>query len=216
MHYYALHSPVRAECLCCKLEQAFVFKSNSDIVVCAGCSRHQGDGLQKAKLRDADHIAMWSSGFQLALEEHAEEVGQLQQRIEALNEVLRKERQLVSDLRFTLKSELNQRAESVQKWIDDERVAEALAQRDSAYRSRDRAMAHLWTLDQLHHDRDRSGERCSCGKSVRACQEWQALDPIAGTLYQWERKQEERRDMGLPHALPDGTNDFLWGLRRAR
>lgn len=215
MHKHQLHSPVRVECLCCKLEQKFIFKSNSDPVVCGGCVRHQGDTLQKAKLRDSDHVKMWSAGFSIAQQDHSDQIALLEARIEKANEILRDERKTVEDLRYTLKNELTMRPESVQKWIDDERVTEANAKRDAAYRSRDFAMANIWMVNKIHRSDLKNDGRCTCGKSTRSCREWQALSAIEGHLYKWERKQEDRRQQGLPHALPDGSGDFLYDLRRA-
>lgn len=203
MHRYNLHRPTNAVCLCCKIEKTFTFKSTSDLVICPGCQRHLGDTLSKSKLRDSDHLEMWAAELNLTNANHSDEVAQFRKQVESLRKQVAEKDKLLEDVRWSYKNERGQEAESVRRWLDAQEVTEAHDQRDAAYRSRDRAMAHLLALDELHHAVDGELTKCSCGKRTSVCKEWDALATITSSLYSWERKQKERRDAGLPHGLPD-------------
>ncbi|WP_069166717.1 hypothetical protein [Nocardia altamirensis] len=162
-----------------------------------------GDTLAKATLRDSDHIGMWEGALKVAECDHQSQLDARQAEIHSLSEQLATQRRLVEDLRYSYKNERGLEAESVRRWLDDARVFEAEEKRDAAFRSRDRAMAHLWMINELHHAIGIDELKCSCGRRTNGCREWQAMARIVGPLYSWEQKQKERQAAGLPHGLPD-------------
>ena len=74
------------------------------------------------------------------------------------------------------------------------------AKKRSAYRGRDRAMAAVWRIDEIHNAR--LGGKCACGKVLRTCREYQALAFFRDAFYEWERRQIELMKAGKRHGLP--------------
>src|SRR5438270_294745 len=109
--------------------------------------------LTEAMQRDADHIGLWKSAFGVAREDHFAELNRLKNVIAQRDGEIAALQTEVEDLREVVRvgvEDANPLA--VQQWFASERVAEANAQRDAAYRSRHHAYRALWAADRLHHD----------------------------------------------------------------
>lgn len=86
----------------------------------------------------------------------------------------------------------------------------------AAYRTRDRAMAAIWRMDELHSAT--LSDKCKCKKPLNACREYQALSFFRETFYAWERKQidllRSQKMHGLPADHPESkkhyTNSWSW------
>lgn len=218
MHDKPLHCPVRTECLCCHVEQEFIFKSQSDHVVCKSCLRHQGNTIAKANQRNTDHIGLWKSEVAIANEDHADEVTRLHDVIEQQTRELASQRTEIEDMRAVVRAGIdNAPLATVEQWFANEQVAAAMTQRDSAYQSRDHAYRALWAADRLHHEDESRDEYCSCGQRADRCKEFGALAPAVNALMRWENKQIERLKSGLPDGLPDNHPEVLkLGYQRRR
>lgn len=219
MHGYPLHHLVRAECTCCHVGYDTTFTSSSDQVVCKGCRRHQGDTVAKLSLRDRDHIGLWRSELGLEREGSQRRLEQQQALITGYRSEIELLQKAVEDMRATLRAGL-QRApdEGVLQWFASQEVQEAHAQRDAAYRSRDRAYRALWEADRIHHHDRLHDDRCSCGRPTTACRELQAIEDIGEALDHWEQAQIERLKRGLEHCLPYDHPQMsgTWGPSRRR
>lgn len=203
MHTYPLHRPFLTECLCCRIEQQFVFTSQSDQVVCKGCVRHQGDTAAKANQRDTDHVGLWRSELALAKEDHTREVSQLRAEIKRRDKQLIDQRTEIVDLQATVRARVESAPlPAVERWFADEQVVAAHGQRDSAYRSRDHAYRALWAADRLHHEDYTRQGHCSCGRRLNQCKELEAIASATAALDKWEKAQIERIRLGQPDGLP--------------
>lgn len=210
MHNYHLHRPVTAKCLCCHVGTEFTFTARSDHVICKGCVRHQGDTLAKAKQRDTDHVALWRSELDLAMEHHAEEIARLLDVISQRDQELATQRIEIQDLQAVVRTGVESAPlGTVQHWWVDEQIANAVDQRDSAYRSRDHAYRALWAVDELHHEDDARDRYCSCGRRVDQCKVFDAIAPAVNALRKWEKNQMDRLHRDLPHGLPDEHPEVL-------
>jgi hypothetical protein len=86
----------------------------------------------------------------------------------------------------------------------------------AAYKTRDRAMAAVWRIDELHNVT--LSDKCKCGKPVNGCREYQALSFFRDSFYTWERKQidllRKEKMHGLPADHPESrkhyTNSWSW------
>ena len=210
MHTYQLHRLVKAECLCCRVEQDFTFTSSSDQVVCKSCTRHQGQTTVKANQRDTDHVGLWKSELELAKINRREDIARLQEAIAHRDQQLRERRKEISDLQAVVRAGVESApSPMVERWYTDEKVVEALQLRDAAYRSRDRAYRSLWWLARLHREDDARDGYCVCRRTVRGCKEWQAVAGAFPALNKWERDQIDRLHSGQPDGLPDDHPEVL-------
>jgi hypothetical protein len=196
--------------------QNFVFKSAHDHVLCERCLEHQGSSAPIAARRDREHVKLWEAVFAVVTEQHSQRVQQLRAEAAQRDQDMTALRETVSDLRGALQADIEQRpVATVQAWFDSVRVREAEDKREAAYRSRDFAMSHIWSLDRLHHTDDRNEEMCSCGKECKRCREWSILDRMTISLDRWETQQLERLRDDLPHGLPDEHPEVLKSGRRS-
>ncbi len=86
----------------------------------------------------------------------------------------------------------------------------------AAYKTRDRAMAAIWRMDELHSAT--LSDKCKCGKPLNSCREFQALSFFRENYYAWERKQIDMMRKGMIHGLPSDhpesrkhyTNSWSW------
>ncbi len=211
MHQHPLHREVHVPCACCAVRTAFTLTSSSDQVICRSCTRHQGESLAKATLRDRDHVGLWSSEVELVREEFAAHRAQARTAQEQLTRQLEQVRLENQGLRQALERGFETAAPAdVQKILTDNVVKEAQEQRDAAYRSRDHAYRGLWAVDDLHHEAEEP-DQCSCGAA--SCPVLEAMGHVRQSLYDWENKQiaraREGRDHGLPRDHPE-YRDQRW------
>jgi hypothetical protein len=205
-----LHQRVMRECLCCHVEQEFVFKSRSDQIVCKSCLRHQGDTTTKAVQRDFDHVKLWQSELAIAREGHAEAIHRLREVIQDQEERIAESRTKVGDLEAAVREGFqNAPLPAVERWWKDEQVTAAYQQRDAAYRSRDWLFRALWAIDNLHHPEEKHRDQCSCGLRASSCKILIVLDPVTESLIRWEQAQVERLRKGHPESLPDNHPEVL-------
>jgi len=147
--------------------------------VCTDCQMHQGSTGPKMLQRDVDHLRAWR------------EVGT------SLEAEVRRQETAVADKQ----AELDARpVRVVTENLDLVRVEEAVAERDRAYSSRDRAF-HLLSAAVLLHQEAASG-KCACGLAFKACEVGQLLEEEGRGLRDWEKKQRERMEDGHSHWLP--------------
>ena len=111
-------------CRCCELDDAIFGpqRSFNDLpmaaIVCGICSRHQRSLPVDLKRRDRDHREMWMESkrysLEVAIDEHAREVAQLQSEIATLQEELdtRPVQVVVENLDLEVVSEAHRDAES--------------------------------------------------------------------------------------------------------
>ncbi len=217
MHSHRLHYPVDVPCHCCRMENQFVFGSRHDVVVCKACERHQGSSPNDLRLRDKDHVALWSSELELAKEQHARRLAARQAEFKRINgthqEQLEAQRVEIEDLRHAVRVGV-ERSPAVERWLADEHVRAADEKRDAAYRSRDHAYRALLAADDLHHADEGKPKYCCCGEREPACKEMAALKPVAESLRRWEYQQIERLKQGKSDGLPDDHPQVLRYGRR--
>lgn len=213
MHSHPLYDTVRAECLCCHLEQSFHFKSKFDIVICTGCKAHQGTTGTQATKRDTQHLQMWQSEMGLIKDEHArrhaQQVVVLQHKLAERDVTIATLNGHVSDLEGALNAGLESRpVEAMAIWYENSKIAEALASKRATQRFSDQLFGYLWQLDEFHHS-DETTDLCSCSVRRDKCKELALLDPIRNKLYKWERDQRDRLKAGKEHGLPQMHPDVL-------
>lgn len=123
-------------------------------IVCDLCRRHQGSDVHDLRKAAATHHQIW--------QEHERE------RIEGLTETYEaKLRERDAELE-TLRQELDERpVHVVEKWVDADVLEEAHEFARRAYSSREHAFRQLCLVHMNHHEL--RGERCSCGRSIAAC-----------------------------------------------
>lgn len=210
MHDHPLHRVVTAECSCCGVEREFEFTSRHEHVLCKGCRRHQGDTVAKVKQRDFDHVKLWHSEIQILNEDHEGEVERLQTVIDQRGQELTERQTEIADLQRVIQDGFERTPPpTVENWLINKEVKEAAAQRDSAYRARDRAFRALWAVDQLHHEDEEHRGYCICGKRASHCKELNAIADATEALLTWENRERNRLRNGQPDGLPDNHPDVL-------
>jgi hypothetical protein len=191
------------------------FRSNSDHLICRGCQRHQGATRHSLELRDRDHLDLWQSALKVEQEDRVEERHAAQLAAEQQNQRLAQLSAEVLDLQGAVKDGLKaQPVASVERWLQNEAVSAATAERDRSYRSRDHALSVLLQLDWLHREHDERDGFCSCGKRATQCKEWQIIEEIRPFLHTWEERQVERARQGLDHGLSVDHPEARRGWRR--
>lgn len=200
MHSYRLHHPVIAECLCCRRSVAFRFKSKSDQVVCEDCLKHIGDGLTKAKQRDADHVRLWFADAVHSRAESARQISLRDGRIAELQGEVNELKSRNEELGVALLGDLRRNPEALRQLVTEHFLAETYEERQRAYRARDRAMRELFRVYNLHHEVER--QECVCGKPIDRCDVGTLIEENVSWLREWERNQIERARKNLPHGLP--------------
>lgn len=153
------------------------------------------------KKRIREHTDLW----EYALEARTEELN------EAHAAELAQRDAVIAELKANLEAEIEERpVQVVNQYVGQEKIDEALANRDRAYRSRDSAFFDLTRLHMLHFEQ--SAGRCRCGKPIDDCEEAAILDG-SKALRGWEREQTRRRKLDLDHHLPrnhPGVVDARW------
>ena len=71
---------------------------------------------------------------------------------------------------------------------------------DDSYRVRDRAMAAVGRVFDVHHET--LTDKCDCGKPVATCREYQRVAFFRDSYEHWERRQIELMKAGKHHGLP--------------
>ena len=225
MHRYPLYSPVRAECLCCRLGYDATFKSKTDQVICPTCCRHQGNSPQEVERRTRDHTEQARQALQAQHDGYERRLALMKQQCDVYRAELERIGGEIDELRDAVAAGIaNTPPESVQRWWESEAIRDAQAKRDIAYRARDKAYRSIWYLDRIHHHDEQNDRKCSCGKAATGCKDLQVLDEIVEALDRWERNQVERCTQGKEHGLPwdhpavmtASATDRWWRYRAAR
>lgn len=167
--------------------------------VCPGCELHQGNTGMKLDRKNHDHVAAWVNFYDTSVDAERDALTKSTETIDRQRAEIVSLSQKLEDAKYALMS--GTATTSVVNWIETERVREADQRADSAYRSRDRLAALLWTLDDLHNDADDDG-MCTCGVQTHKCAIWESIADERQFLYRWETGQVERIKQGLPHSLP--------------
>jgi hypothetical protein len=201
-HEYPLHVDIDAECYCCRMLQPFRFASPSDQVVCAFCSRHLGS--DRAEKRDADHLTQWRERYGEAIETHRRFVRSATVERKAADETIAELRARVEDLKRTIADAFGETPlGGARGLVENEVTRRAERNTELANRLNDRIMGALWRIERLHRDSDRDPLLCTCGTSIRACPEWNAVEPQRRVLRDWEKRNLALLSDGRRHALPD-------------
>lgn len=200
-----LHKPVTIACLCCGHPFRITLRSQTDLRICDRCKSHQGP--RKAEQRESAHRKWWSEAFahmqqerrQVEADKHVEHREMRERLLSITAENDSEIANLIAEVDFVSRG--NRSADSEAR-IESEELRDAIDQRNSAYRSRDRAYGALWLALEVHHSGN-DGLNCSCGLKVNKCEVWDAVASIAPTIWKWERDQIERLHSERPHGLPD-------------
>lgn len=84
--------------------------------------------------------------------------------------------------------------------IRDAVVREVEDEARNAYRTRNRAMAAIWRMDELHSET--LADKCKCGKPLKGCRDFKELTFFRETYYSWERRQIDLMKQNKRHGLP--------------
>lgn len=190
----------REVCTCCYLRYAPERFSLTDKrpQVCTECAKHTG----RAELRDREHLQAWRA-----------EYGQMRQTLEGRIQNMHKARESVESELAATRQDLAQAVSAaadnyfsapigaLRNAIETDVVLEEKRRMDAAYRQRDRAMATIWKIDQLHNALGGRGN-CKCGLPNDRCLVLKALAPFTDELDRWEDTQKTRLREGQDHGLP--------------
>jgi hypothetical protein len=191
-------------CSCCGISYSGGIKTDALQRQCEMCKAHALAGYMQ---KDAEHRVAWENWRDRAIAElsaskaaHAED-----KRLSELK--LRAAEIEASDLRRALEEGVAAAApELIAKYFENEAVMAANRARDSAYRSRDRALGVIWDVDRVHHLQDKNN-RCVCGNP--SCNVNRLLVDLLPELYKWEDAQIARARESKPHGLPDHHPDSI-------
>jgi hypothetical protein len=165
--------------------------------LCGICTKHQGSHPHDLERRNRQHLEQWQLDF--------EQQQQMYEAAQAKRDVAADK--AVAELRATiekLKDEIRSRpVQLVERNLDQEKVDEAIRERDIYNAARVRAYKTLSRLRVVHHD---AGDgRCTCGTSMARCAATEILDGDRSFL-RWEVRQVDRIRSRGPYesALPEG------------
>jgi hypothetical protein len=69
-----------------------------------------------------------------------------------------------------------------------------------SYKSRDRAMAAIGRVFEVHHET--LTDKCNCGKPLTSCREYKTVEFFRESYERWERRQFELMRQDKYHGLP--------------
>jgi hypothetical protein len=162
--------------------------------ICKPCQAH---------LHTADNMRKDHQVLQLAsADRHAKDLARQSEAIEKSKETIRA---LTADRDELVKAAADRYSDGLesvlQDLIRDVAVEDIEGKARSAYRHRNRAMAAVWRIDELHHSVGTNG-MCQCKKSTRECTEFKALAFFRDSLYEWDQRETVRMNAGQHHGLP--------------
>jgi len=157
--------------------------------------------------KDAEHRAAWEQWREKALAElnasrraHADDMRLAESKLESAAIEAR-------DLRHALQEGVAAATpELLAKYFETDAVVSANGARDSAYRTRDRALGVIWDIDRAHHI-DEKTNRCVCGHT--GCNVAKLLEDYLPELDRWEYAQIARAKESKPHGLPHHHPDAI-------
>jgi len=132
--------------------------------------------------------------------QYESELGGKQAEIENQEATISGLRAEVADLLKVAASDLADAPEHLRGSMTSAAISELEDRERKAYRTRDRAMAAVWTVDERHHAV--AGEKCSCGRALHACMDYRGLIFFRGEYERLERKQIDLMKGGKHHGLP--------------
>jgi hypothetical protein len=174
-----------AFCRCCFISAIPPGASHTDrpVLLCDECGLHYGN-TEKTVLAHERMMETYRDANAKVLERLDErrlavvaELVVAQGRVDELTAAVASDyrRGLVSDVRGI---------------VEEKVVTDASVRETAARRARDRAMAMVQRIDELHHE---NGETCSCGKRITLCSEFALLAPFRDELHSWEARQRRTR-----------------------
>jgi hypothetical protein len=207
-HAYQLYEDIDAQCLCCRSMQPFHFTSAADQVVCSFCVRHIG--ADRAERRDTDHVALWLELYTELQDVHATYVSDATGELAAKDHTIADRVAEVDELRVLLAGSFDATPRGgIRDVLTNDLVKRAERKTELASRRTDRAMAVLWHLAQRHSLNPAQPSQCSCGVSVAACADRQALEAMRSELTEWEARNVQLAGSGQRHALPPEHPSFV-------
>ncbi len=170
-----------ALCTCCFIT-AFpgsVSHTERPVAVCDACAPHYGD------------LAKTTAAHGPMMERYRDQNAQVLERLDDTVVAVTAERDAAvataAQLTAAVASNYLDRPDGdVQRIIESAVIDELKLDATRARRARDLTMAAVGRILDLHHE---AGSVCSCGKAVRDCPEYQALDAIRAPYLQWERRR---------------------------
>jgi hypothetical protein len=207
-HQNPLHVDLLTQCWCCQALQPFRFTSPTDQVVCSFCVRHLG--AEKAEGRDRDHVRMWVERFAEQQESSRSAATALKATLAEKDAALAALAAQVDDLTNIVAGEFDRtRLGGVRSLLEGEIVTRAERKAELANRRTDWAMAALWRVERLHREDQARPLNCVCGKSLVACAEWKAIEPVRQSMRDWESRNVRLLAEGKRHGLPDDHPEVL-------
>ncbi len=179
-------------CNCCWIATVELGLSN-DLPFCQPCRAHQFslDNLRR------DHQALIGNIMTV----HAKVVSDVRALIDKDKATIEALRERYDDLVKATGTDLANASEEALNAIGGQAISALQGDVRNAYRTRDRAMDAVWTIEERHHAA--AVEKCSCGQMLRACKEYKGLDFFRADYERWERKQIELMKAGKDHGLPE-------------
>jgi len=184
-------------CSCCHITYAGGIKADALERQCEMCKAHgAAAGMQK----DAEHRAAWEKWREKALAELTASRGAHSHDMKLAESRLEEAAVQTRDLRHALEEGVAAATpELLAKYFETDAVVAANGARDSAFRTRDRAMGVVWAVDRAHHV-DEKTKRCMCGDS--GCNVSKLLEESLPDFDRWENAQIARAKESKPHGLP--------------
>lgn len=165
--------------------------------LCGICTKHQGSHPSDLERRNRQHLEQWQLDF-----ERQQQMYEARQakRDAAADKIISGLRETIEKLKDEIRSKPVQ---LVERNLDQEKVDEAIRERDNSNAARLRTHQTLAQLRVVHHNTGCG--LCKCGKSLTKCVETEILDSDRSFL-RWEARQVDRirRDGPYASALPEG------------
>ncbi|TQO20647.1 hypothetical protein FB472_2290 [Rhodoglobus vestalii] len=179
-------------CECCWITPVALGISNSDHR-CPLCRGHQF--VIKNLLADHQRITAEFISVQ------AGKLSSANREVEQIDARLTRVRGERDELAKASGGDLAHASEATLAAIHAEAVLELREEVTRAYKTRNRAMVAVWTIDERHHAG--VGEKCSRGTPLHGCKEYNGLDFIRSEYERWEIKQIQLMKEGKDHGLPE-------------
>jgi hypothetical protein len=126
----------------------------------------------------------------------------LKAEIARLTETVARQRTTIKDYETRLDAKFEDLPpEEVERYYVNDLVVAALAERDTAWYARDKAMRALTAIEAVHNPVLSKGQ-CSCGEPLDSCKVGRVLESQQPRLFQWQKKQRE-----LGNLRDDELND---------
>jgi hypothetical protein len=178
-------------CSCCLRPWSECFPDNTGFDgrnrqrTCPPCHEHGSNSLEASRV----HAELWRTLARSGQLERDAREAQLKSRIAQLEQELR-----------------DRPAQTIERWVDLDKLEEAREEADRAFRSRENAWQALCMVRLLH--REGQPGQCRCGLRLDRCKTAQIVGHYPA-LEKWEKEQVLRLRRGLSHNLPEGHPAIL-------